>query len=239
MASAAQIAANIANAQLSTGPRTEAGKAAVAQNRATHGLAGSNFFLLPHEDPAEFAQLLAAYETEHQPAGPTESFLVRELAQSEWKLRRVSEIEAGILAGDGQSTLCEVFLAGSTQGDPLLKLSRYENGIRRNLYRALNELRALRREKTHSNAVQARLEKNEADNRFTQLLEEATRIPVLPVNDSKPIAHAAAVNNSKPMPVHLERELAAHRRRDPLFDPKMDASQMSKELRKWFERYPA
>jgi hypothetical protein len=231
MASAAQIAANIANAQLSIGPRTEAGKAAVAQNRATHGLAGSNFFLLPHEDSAEYAQLLAAYETEHQPAGPTESFLVRELAQSEWKLRRVSEIEAGILAGDGQSTLCEVFLAGSTQGDPLLKLSRYENSIRRNLYRALNELRALRREKTHSNAVQARLEKNEADNRFTRLLEEATTIPAPRRDDSKPI--------SKPMPVHLERELAAHRRRDPLFDPKMDASQMSKELRKWFERYPA
>jgi hypothetical protein len=38
------------------------------------------------------------------------------------------------------------------------------------------------------------------------------------------------------MPAHLERELAAHKRRDPLFDPKMDASQMSKELRRWFER---
>jgi hypothetical protein len=37
------------------------------------------------------------------------------------------------------------------------------------------------------------------------------------------------------MPTHLERELAAHRRRDPLFDPRMDASQMSKELRKWFQ----
>jgi hypothetical protein len=37
------------------------------------------------------------------------------------------------------------------------------------------------------------------------------------------------------MPAHLERELAAHKRRDPLFDPKM-ASQMSKELRRWFEK---
>jgi hypothetical protein len=36
------------------------------------------------------------------------------------------------------------------------------------------------------------------------------------------------------MPPHLERELQAHKRRDPLFDPKRDASQMSKELRKWF-----
>ncbi|HEY7615839.1 MAG TPA: hypothetical protein VH744_03475, partial [Terriglobales bacterium] len=61
MATLAQIAANRANAQLSTGPRTEAGKAAVAQNRATHGLSGAAFFLLPHEDEAEFQALVAAY----------------------------------------------------------------------------------------------------------------------------------------------------------------------------------
>jgi hypothetical protein len=42
--------------------------------------------------------------------------------------------------------------------------------------------------------------------------------------------------DSKPMPAHLERELAAHKRRDPFFDPRRDASQMSKELRKWFAR---
>jgi hypothetical protein len=37
------------------------------------------------------------------------------------------------------------------------------------------------------------------------------------------------------MPLRLERELAAHLRRDPDFDPEMDASQMSKELRRWFQ----
>jgi hypothetical protein len=45
------------------------------------------------------------------------------------------------------------------------------------------------------------------------------------------------VHHSKPIPVHLEGELAAHRRRDPLFDPKMYASQMSKELRRWFDKH--
>lgn len=38
MASAAQLEANRANAQLSTGPRTEAGKARSALNATTHGL---------------------------------------------------------------------------------------------------------------------------------------------------------------------------------------------------------
>ena len=38
MSSQAQIAANRANAQLSTGPRTEEGKAASSRNAYRHGL---------------------------------------------------------------------------------------------------------------------------------------------------------------------------------------------------------
>jgi hypothetical protein len=228
MASAAQITANRANAQLSTGPRTEAGKAAVAQNRVTHGLASREFFLIPGESCEEFNQLLAEYTAEHQPAGPTESFLVRELAQAQWKLRRIAEIESGLLDGGG-SPLAELFRADAADSQAILKLSRYENAIRRNWYKALAELRALRRESTRASAVQARCERAQADNRFTRLLEEATTIPAAPPQP---------VNSSKPMPPHLQRELEAHRRRDPLFDPAMDASQMSKELRRWFDTHP-
>ena len=39
---------------------------------------------------------------------------------------------------------------------------------------------------------------------------------------------------SKPIPADLAFELDRHMRRDPLFDPKNDASQMSKRLQKWF-----
>jgi hypothetical protein len=41
-------------------------------------------------------------------------------------------------------------------------------------------------------------------------------------------------DGTKPMPAHLKRELDNHRRRDPLFDPQLDRSQMSKELQKFF-----
>jgi hypothetical protein len=51
-----------------------------------------------------------------------------------------------------------------------------------------------------------------------------------------PAAPAAPQNGSKPMPAHLEREHSNHKRRDPLFHPKMDASQMSTRIRRWFER---
>ncbi len=41
MATAAQIAANQANAQKSTGPKTPPGKAASSRNATKHGLSGS------------------------------------------------------------------------------------------------------------------------------------------------------------------------------------------------------
>src|SRR5215208_4485017 len=101
MATAAQMTANFQNAQASTGPKTEAGKAAVAQNSTRHGLSGHTFVLLPHENPAAFDDLLSGLSYEHQPDTPTESFLVIELARAQWRLERVGAIEAEILGRDG------------------------------------------------------------------------------------------------------------------------------------------
>jgi hypothetical protein len=66
--------------------------------------------------------------------------------------------------------------------------------------------------------------------------EAAAAPPPAPssADDSKPIPA------EKPMPAGAssgpERELAAHKRRDPLFEPAMDASRMFKDLRRWFEK---
>ena len=231
MASAAQITANQANALHSTGPRTESGKAAVARNRLTHGLASPGFFLLAGEDPAEFLALHTAFTEEFQPVTATELFLVDELSRAQWKLQRIVRMETAILSGT-EDPLTEAF-ASAPVADALLKLSRYEGAIQRNWYRAHAQLRALQRDAARRQAQEAKLRQAEAAGRVTQILEETVgaRPPAPPpVDDSKPI------RESKPMPIHLERELAAHKRRDPLFDPGMDASQLSKELRRWFER---
>ena len=53
MANAAQFAANQANAQHSTGPLTDQGKAASARNRLNHGFRSSTV-LLPGDDRAEY-----------------------------------------------------------------------------------------------------------------------------------------------------------------------------------------
>jgi hypothetical protein len=52
--SAAKLIANRANATLSTGPRTAAGKARVSLNRLVHGLRAQQDALLPDEDPGAF-----------------------------------------------------------------------------------------------------------------------------------------------------------------------------------------
>jgi hypothetical protein len=71
MSTVAQIHANRANSQLSTGPTTPEGKAAVAQNNFRHGLT-SHFSVIPGENPEEYAALLTGLREEHQPSTMTE-----------------------------------------------------------------------------------------------------------------------------------------------------------------------
>ncbi|HZS55793.1 MAG TPA: hypothetical protein VFA65_15440, partial [Bryobacteraceae bacterium] len=60
MASEAQLAANRENAQHSTGPASETGKAASSKNAVRHGLAGHAFVLLEWEHAEDFDRLQQA-----------------------------------------------------------------------------------------------------------------------------------------------------------------------------------
>jgi hypothetical protein len=90
--SPAQLAANRANAQLSTGPATVAGRAISSQNRTSHGLARHNgaFILLATEDPNGFEALKVSLAAEYQPSTETESILVTTMAESHWLANRAA-----------------------------------------------------------------------------------------------------------------------------------------------------
>ena len=90
MANAAQSAANHANAQHSTGPLTDQGKATAARNRLNHGFRSSTV-LLPGDDRAEYEELLAELTEHLGPTDLTEERLTREMADAEWRLRRVRQ----------------------------------------------------------------------------------------------------------------------------------------------------
>src|SRR5258708_3958537 len=93
MSPKSQIEANRENAKLSTGPKSEAGKAAAALNNTRHGLAGA-FRVLPTESQSDFDALLATLSNEHQPATFTETRLVEAMAQHHWLRRRSLHLES-------------------------------------------------------------------------------------------------------------------------------------------------
>jgi hypothetical protein len=90
-------AINRANSQHYTGPRTEAGKQRSSLNALRHGLTATSP-VLPSEDPAAFEAHRRQFFDEHQPATPTESQLVQELADTSWRLNRIPLLEAEVLA---------------------------------------------------------------------------------------------------------------------------------------------
>ena len=95
-ATAAQLAANRANAQHSTGPATPEGKAASARNAVRHGFR-STTVVLPHEDPAEYDALLACLAANVRPQSLNGERCVREMADSEWRLRRARAHQHSLL----------------------------------------------------------------------------------------------------------------------------------------------
>ncbi len=92
-----RAAINRANSLHSTGPRTLAGKLRSSLNALQHGLT-SRTAVLPTEDPAAFERHIQQFLAEYQPATPTETQLVHELANTAWRLNRIPLLEAQFLA---------------------------------------------------------------------------------------------------------------------------------------------
>jgi hypothetical protein len=91
--------ANIENAQHSTGPRTDVGKAIVRNNALTHGILAKSIDLGSErgEDPRLFAKLVADVVESTQPVGPEEEMFVEIIATGYCRLARVFRFEAGCI----------------------------------------------------------------------------------------------------------------------------------------------
>jgi hypothetical protein len=96
MVTAAQITANQHNAQRSTGPVTPGGKARSSQNNLNHGFR-SQSVLLPGDDPAEYEDLLDELRAHFLPEDLSGDRMVREMADAEWRLRRVRSYQQSLL----------------------------------------------------------------------------------------------------------------------------------------------
>jgi hypothetical protein len=87
---------NRANAQLSTGPKTDEGKQKSSQNALRHGLT-SQIVVMPGEDLEAYQQHLKSFDDELQPVGVIEANLVQALADCSWRLNRIVALESSLL----------------------------------------------------------------------------------------------------------------------------------------------
>jgi hypothetical protein len=92
-----RAAVNKANAQKSTGPRTEAGKQRSSLNALRHGLTGQTV-VLPTEDHSAYQRHSQAFLDEYRPKGATEIQLVQSLLDTSWQLNRASAVETNLFS---------------------------------------------------------------------------------------------------------------------------------------------
>ena len=103
MVSHKKLLANQRNAQKSTGPTTDEGKAASSLNAMKHGLTSHTCAVLPGEDADEYRALSEQIHHEQRPVGVLQKELVDHLVQLIWKLRRIPGIENAIVEREMKS----------------------------------------------------------------------------------------------------------------------------------------
>src|SRR5436305_13780745 len=91
-------AANRANAQLSTGPRTVEGKARSSLNAVKTGLCGRAVLLADAEEARAYRAHVARLLEWWAPANVEEHALVQSLADTQWRLESIPGLESALYA---------------------------------------------------------------------------------------------------------------------------------------------
>lgn len=196
---------NRANAQHSTGPRTEQGKAKSSQNRTIHGLAGDRV-LLPGESQEAYNARRQRLIDQHRPQGDAEMFLVEQLTHNAWRLTRIWEMEAEIITAmsgyetDNESTAAHAAYGMiETCGSPAeahFRLQRYDTAVRRAYSDALTQLRV-----TQAARIRGEEKEEKARQREQAREEKANSEPPPPPPPAQPVEKQNCDSNPTPPPV--------------------------------------
>jgi hypothetical protein len=171
MLSDKQLAANRANAQLSTGPKSEEGKRRSSLNARRHNLTGQVTAMTEEDRMAHDAFAEALIES-MAPEGALELQLAQRIATDSWRLNRSSAIEENIFAlgftdhGDDidvdHPQLHAALTAARTftrEAKSIELLTLYEQRINRSLQKnlaLLQQLQTTRKAERRAEAEQAR-----------------------------------------------------------------------------------
>src|SRR3954452_19753842 len=147
-----RLAANRANAQLSTGPRTETGKAVSSLNAVKTGLCGRAVLLADEEEAAAYRTHVKRVLTWWNPDNVEEHPLVPALADTQWRLESIPGLESALYA------------RARLRGEPLLQHA--DPAIQRLLLDAqaeVAEAKALRNLRLHERRLRRQYEKDKAE----------------------------------------------------------------------------
>jgi hypothetical protein len=165
--SEAQLIANRANAQFSSGPKTDSGRIKSSHNAVKTALTGQTI-LLPNDDVAAYEHLGQIFIDQYKPASDEEERLVQSLIDARWRLRRIPVLEAGIYA-IGREQLAGTVPAHLLEANVYLKferqfknLSLQENRIRRNQEKDLKRLEEIQTARREQEAIKRKLEEARA-----------------------------------------------------------------------------
>jgi hypothetical protein len=142
--SAVQIQANRANAQLSTGPRSDEGKRASSSNSTTSGLTSAKIFVRTDEQ-AEFDQFESALLDELKPAGLCQLNFFELILHAAWNLRRCYLLETHI-QNEAISKGLDDALLDDELARKLDRIYRYRKMHESSHRRAMADLRQLQSE---------------------------------------------------------------------------------------------
>ncbi len=174
-----RLAANRANARLSTGPRTPEGKARSAQNARKHGFTASDYAVVRLDELDEVARLKDDLMAVYQPVNSQETFAIERIALAQHTMLRAYRLESGLfttsldhaLTRDGQLffplspeltadievtraqnrnfALAFGFHAMAAQANTWSLLLRYQVQAERNYRRAIEEFERLKALREH------------------------------------------------------------------------------------------
>ncbi len=196
--STAQALANRANATLSTGPRTEHGKANSGQNAVTHG-ATSRRLLFGPETQVQFDTFRDSVFQHHQPCGEYENLLTDKVAITAWRHHRLLRIESEYYSRVTGHTLAEevesdalaltAFFVDEETERFMRTMPRYVGGAAREWKHAMSALETIQKERRARENAAASADPVIEDTAGAAAQPEAvpdTAIPALPASLTRP-----------------------------------------------------
>ena len=197
--SEAQLNANRANAQMSTGPTSPAGKEISSHNAVKTGLTGRTI-LLPTDDVAAYQSIVAMVNAKFAPVNDIEKHLTQNIADTEWRLLRIPVLESGFYAlgrhqlanecahehdPQTRAVMLEALIFQTYQKD-LRNLALQERRLRSQLKADTAELRRLQAERQEKEQEQEAQKKTDAPKQRPPQMASNFQLPNLPHRPTQP-----------------------------------------------------